>query len=61
MGLEGPVEGSVRDTQPLCSELIGRRGHEALAPFVTREHMRVQAQSEGRRDTDDRKVDGVAG
>lgn len=38
MGLEGPVEGSMRDTQPLCRELIGRRGHGALAPFVTREH-----------------------
>lgn len=38
MGLEGPVEGSMRDTQPLCRELIGRCGHGALAPFVTREH-----------------------
>lgn len=28
----------MRDTQPLCRELIGRRGHGALAPFVTREH-----------------------
>ncbi|CAL1673562.1 unnamed protein product [Lasius platythorax] len=37
VGLEGPVEGSMCDTQPLCSELIGRCGHGALALFVTRE------------------------
>jgi len=28
----------MRDTQPLCRKLIGRCGHGALAPFVTREH-----------------------
>lgn len=52
MGLEGPVEGSMRDTQPLCRELIGRCGHGALAPFVTREH--ECRQMEGG-DTNDRR------
>jgi len=52
VGLEGPVEGSMRDTQPLCRELIGRCGHGALAPFVTREH---ECRQKERRDTNDQR------